>query len=388
MNVKNFKGDKVIWMVVFALSLISIIAVYSTTGTLAYKYQEGNTEYYLFKHLVILILAIGLMYFAHRIKYTFYSRLSQIALILAIPLLVFTMFFGTNIHDANRWYTIFNISFQPSDFAKLALIMFLARLLAKKQDEIKEFRQAFVPIILPVIIVCILILPSNFSTAAILFTTCLILMFLGRVNMKYILSLMGIGVVIMAIFIALIFKYPEVGRFGTWKQRIESYVNPDNEDHYQSDQSKIAIANGGVFGKLPGNATQKNFLPHPYSDFIFAIIIESFGLVGGIVVNLLYLILLYRTIRISLRCQRNFGTFLALGLGISIVFQAMINMAVAVSLLPVTGQTLPLISMGGTSMWFTFISIGIILSVSRDIESGEEYTEADDTELNEEYVTT
>ncbi len=365
---KSFQGDRVIWVVVFILSIISIVAVYSTTGTLAYKYQGGNTEYYLFKHVVVLLLALGLMYIAHRIKYTYYSRISQIALIIAVPLLALTLVFGTTIHDASRWYKIMNVSFQPSDFAKLALIMFLARLLTKKQDAIKDFRSAFVPIILPVIVTCGLILPSNFSTSAILFITCLVLMFLGRVNIRYILSLIGIGSVVLFVFFVIVYRNPDVGRFGTWKQRIESYINPQSEDHYQIDQAKIAIANGGILGKLPGNSTQKNFLPHPYSDFIFAIIIESFGLVGGIVVVLLYLILFYRTIRIALRCQRSFGSFLALGLGFSIVFQAMINMAVAVNLVPVTGQTLPLISMGGTSMWFTFISLGVIVSVSRDLE--------------------
>jgi cell division protein FtsW len=380
---RNFKGDKVIWVVVFILSIISIIAVYSTTGTLAYKYQGGNTEYYLFKHVVIILLAMGLMFFAHRVKYTYYSRISQIALIIAVPLLFLTLFFGKSIHDANRWYMIMNFSFQPSDFAKLALIMFLARLLTKKQDAIKDFRSAFVPIILPVIVICALILPANFSTAAILFVTCIVLMFLGRVNIRYILALIGIGSMVLVIFFVIVYRNPEVGRFGTWKARIEGFINPQGEDHYQSDQAKIAIANGGVLGKGPGNSTQKNFLPHPYSDFIFAIIIESFGLVGGIVVLLLYLILFYRTIRIAIRCQRSFGSFLALGLGFSIVFQAMINMAVAVSLLPVTGQTLPLISMGGTSMWFTFIALGVIVSVSRDLEME---PEEEEEEISKDYV--
>lgn len=380
---KNFQGDKVIWVVVFLLSIISVIAVYTTTGTLAYKYRGGNTEYYLFKHVIVLLMAMGLMFFAHRIKYTYFSRFSQIALFIAVPVLVLTIFFGTSIHDANRWYTIFNFSFQPSDFAKLTLIMFIARLLTKKQGEIKTFRAAFVPVILPVVVVCALILPSNFSTAAILFFTCLILMFLGRINIRYILATIGISGVILTLFFMVVYKNPEIGRFGTWKNRIESYINPESEDHYQADQAKIAIANGGIIGKMPGNSTQKNFLPHPYSDFIYAIIIESFGLIGGIVVLLLYLILFYRTIRVAVKCHRSFGAFLVLGLGFSIVFQAIINMAVAVSLLPVTGQTLPLISMGGTSLWFTFISIGIILSVSRDLESREEET---DEEVNNEYA--
>jgi len=368
---KTIQGDRVIWAVVIVLSIFSIIAVYSSTGTLAYKYRSGHTEYYLFKHAGILILGFGLMYLVHRIKYTYFSRISQIALFIAIPLLAYTLFFGTIIHDASRWYTlpVINISFQPSDFAKLALIIFIARLLTLKQEDIKDFKSAFVPIILPIVVVCLLIFPANLSTAVMLFLTCLILMFIGRVNFKYILSLIALGAVSASLFIMVIYKYPEVGRFGTWKARIEAFIKARIEEAYHVEQSKIAIATGGLLGVMPGNSDQKNFLPHPYSDFIYAIIIEEFGLVGGILILLMYLILLHRAVRIVIKCPKHFGAFLTIGLSLSLVFQALINMAVAVNLIPVTGQTLPLVSMGGTSLWFTSIAIGIILSVSRDIEN-------------------
>jgi len=379
--IKTIKGDKVIWAVVILLSIFSIIAVYSSTGTLAYKFRAGNTEYYLFKHFGILILGFLLMYLVHRIKYTYFSRISQIALFIAIPLLAYTLLFGTRIHEASRWYTlpVINISFQPSDFAKLALIIFIARLLTLKQDEIKDFKSAFIPIMLPILIVCALIFPANFSTAAMLFTTCLILMFIGRINYKYILALIVLGIVSLSIFILVIYEFPDVGRFGTWRNRIENYRHGDSESNYQVEQAKIAIAKGGILGVMPGNSEQKNFLPHPYSDFIYAIIIEEFGLIGGIFILLLYLILLHRSVRIVIKCPKHFGAFLTIGLSLSLVFQAFINMAVAVNLVPVTGQTLPLISMGGTSLWFTSIAIGIILSVSRDIENN--------IEMQEEYAT-
>jgi cell division protein FtsW len=370
---KIIKGDKVIWLIVIFLSVFSVLAVYSSTGTLAYKYQGGNTSYYLLKHFMILVFGFVLMYVAHSIKYTYYSRISQIALIISIPLLIYTLFSGTNINQANRWLTlpIINLTFQSSDFAKLALIMYVARLLTKKQDQIKDFRSAFIPIMLPIIVICALILPANFSTAAILFTTCLILLFIGRVNLKYVFSLVGIGVVFLGIFLLILYNSPNQGRFGTWKNRIENYFskNDSSDGNYQVEQSKIAIATGGILGKFPGNSTQRNFIPHPYSDFIFAIIIEEYGLLGGIVIVLLYMMLLFRSFRIVTKSPGTFSAFLTFGLSFSLVFQAMINMGVAVNIFPVTGQSLPLISMGGTSIWFTSLAIGIILSVSKEVES-------------------
>ncbi len=367
---KYFRGDRTIWMIVFFLSLFSLVAVYSSTGTLAYRYKSGNTEYYLMKHLFILVFGIGLMYAAHLVKYTYYSRMSQIALLLAIPLLALTLIMGTNLNEASRWLTLpgINLSFQTSDLAKLALIMFVARMLSRKQENIKDFKTAFIPIMVPVIIVCGLILPANFSTAAVLFATCCALMFIGRINMKYILIMGLIGVVCVSIFIGIALLSKSSGRVGTWIARIENFVKGDDQGNYQTQQAKIAIATGGLVGKFPGHSTQKNFLPHPYSDFIYAIIIEEEGSLGGIFIIFLYILLFLRVIRFLKHSPMAFGTLLAVGCTFSLVFQAMINMAVAVNLFPVTGQPLPMLSMGGTSIWFTSIAIGIVLSVSRQVE--------------------
>ncbi len=367
---KYIKGDRVIWAVVLLLAICSILVVYSSIVTLAYKYQGGNTEFFLFKHSIILGVGFMLMYFAHKVNYRYYSRISQIALILAIPLLGFTLLTGQSINEASRWLVIpvINQTFQTSDLAKLALIMFLARMLSKRQDNIKDFNQAFVPIMIPVLLVCGLILPANFSTAAMLFVTSLVVMFIGRINLAYIISLISIGVVCFVIFIAVVMNSENTGRVGTWKSRIEHFVEGDSEGNYQVEQSKVAIATGGIIGKGPGGSTQRNFLPHPYSDFIFAIVIEEYGIVGGFIILLLYLILLYRGIIIARGAPQTFGSLLAIGLSFSLVFQAMINMAVAVNLFPVTGQPLPMVSMGGTSIWFTCLAIGIILSVSRQTE--------------------
>lgn len=366
----KIKGDKIIWLVVIILSVFSLLAVYSSTGTLAYKYQGGNTEYYMIKHFIILVLGLFLMYLAHLVKYTYFSRIFQIALWIAVPLLLLTLFVGLNLNEARRVLPLpFGLTFQTSDLAKLTLIMYLARELTKRQEVIKDFKSAFLPIVIPVLIVCFLILPANFSTAAILFTTSLVLMFIGRVSLRHIFSMIGIGIVIMFFMVLIAKSYPGLlPRVGTWISRVENFREPDAEENYQVEQAKIAIASGGIVGKMPGNSEQRNFLPHPYSDFIFAIIIEEYGLIGGLLVVFLYLILLFRAVKIVAKVPRNFGAFLTIGVAFSLVFQAMINMAVAVNLLPVTGQTLPFISMGGTSIWFTSISIGIILSVSKEVE--------------------
>jgi len=362
------KGDKIVWLVVLLLAILSILTVYSSIVTLAYKYKDGDTIYYLMKHLFILVVGFGLMLGAHNLNYKYYSRISQLAIFISVPLLAITLIFGANINDASRWLVIpvINQTFQTSDLAKLALIMYLARLLYKKQDNIQDFKSAFLPIMVPVLLVCGLILPANFSTAAMLFTTCLIIMFIGRVNIKYILSLIGIGITSLILLLAIASAKPDLlPRMGTWAKRIESFSAGGTDGNYQADQAKIAIASAYPFGKGPGGSTQRNFLPHPYSDFIYAIVIEEYGLAGGVGVIILYLILFYRGIKIAQKAEKSFGTFLAVGLSFSLVFQAMINMAVAVNLFPVTGQPLPLVSMGGTSIWFTCLAIGIILSVSR-----------------------
>ncbi|MDK2978383.1 MAG: cell division protein FtsW [Bacteroidales bacterium] len=367
---KYFKGDRVIWGVIFALSMFSLLAVYSSTGTLAYKYQGGNTAYYILKHFVLLMVGLGIIYITHLIPYKFYSKLSQLFLYLAIFLLAITLIMGTSLNQATRWLTLpgVGLTIQTSDFAKLALIMYIARVLSMRQHKIDDFNGIVVSLIIPILAVCGLIMPANFSTAVILFVSSFILMFIGRVKMKYLMLVAGIGVFIITLLIASIAFTGSQGRVGTWQNRIESFVSGDSEDNYQVEQSKIAIATGGFFGKGPGNSTQRNFLPHPYSDFIYAIIIEEYGFVGGVIVLILYLFLLYRAGVIVRKSNRTFAAFLAIGLTISLTFQAMINMGVAVHLFPVTGQTLPLVSMGGSSILFTSVGLGIILSVSRGVE--------------------
>ena len=367
---KHIKGDRGIWVIVILLSCISILAVYSSTGSLAFRYQHGNTEYYLLKHFFIIVSGLFILYLFHKIKYTYYSRFAQLLFYISIPLLLITLISGTNINEASRWLTIpgIGISFQSSDVAKLALISYVARLLAIKQSEISDLNKGFIPLIIPVSIITILIFPANLSTAILIFGTCIVLMYVGRTPTKYILATAGIVIFILVIGFFILKQMPGGGRTSTWVSRIENFKSGDEQGDYQAMQAKIAIANGGVFGKMPGNSTQRNFLPHPYSDFIYALIVEEFGLVGGIVVLMFYLILLYRGIRVAARAPGAFGAFLAIGLTFLIVFQALINMGVAVGLLPVTGQPLPLVSMGGTSIWFTCISIGIILSVSRSNE--------------------
>ncbi|MFN8153937.1 MAG: FtsW/RodA/SpoVE family cell cycle protein [Bacteroidia bacterium] len=368
-----FKGDRTIWLIVILLSIVSILAVYSSTGTLAYKYQSGNTEYYLFKHGIIMILGFALMYAGHFVKYTFYARIANLGIIVAVPLLMLTLLMGSNINEASRWLTlpIIGLSFQTSDFAKVALILYVARALSKKQDNIKDFRSAFVPIIIPVGLVCGLILPANFSTSAVLFTTSVILMFIGRISVKYIAYMIGMAVTVFALFLMIAYVAGYDGRISTWKARIENFSKGDAEGNYQVEQAKIAVATGGVIGKGPGHSEQRNFLPHPYSDFIFAIIIEEYGLLGGTFVLFLYLLLFYRALQIVKRTERAFAALITVGCAFSLVFQALINMAVAVNLFPVTGQPLPMLSMGGTSIWFTSAALGIILSVSSEIDKTE-----------------
>jgi cell division protein FtsW len=366
---KYIKGDKVIWTVVLLLSLLSILVVYSSVVALAYRYKGGDTASYLIKHIFIVASGIFLMYLIHKVKYSYFSRISQIAIFVAAPLLLYTLLKGVSAGEASRWLAIpgTSLTFQTSDFAKLALITYVARMLSLKQDTIKDFKLAFLPIVIPAVIICALILPANFSTAALLFLTCMVLMFIGRINWKHLLMLVGAGVVFGALLIYLIWNHPDLFKRGdTWKARIENFINGDSESNFQAEQAKIAIATGGVLGKGPGNSTQRNFLPQAASDFIYAILTEEWGSIVAISIVFLYVVLLFRGIRIAIKSERTFGSLLAIGLSMSLVFQAMINMAVAVNLFPVTGQPLPLISMGGTSIWFTSIAIGIILSISRE----------------------
>lgn len=372
---KYIKGDKVIWTVVLLLSLLSILVVYSSVIALAYRYKGGDTSSYLMKHVFIVGSGILLMYFIHKVKYSYFSRISQLAIFVAAPLLLYTLVVGVSAGGASRWLPIpgTSLTFQTSDFAKLALITYVARMLSIKQNQIKDFKTAFLPIVIPVGVICTLILPANFSTAALLFMTCFVLMFIGRMNAKHLLLLLGSGLVVGGIIIVLIFNFPDaIPRGRTWKARIENFVQGDSESNFQAEQAKIAIATGGFIGQGPGNSIQRNFLPQASSDFIFAILIEEWGLVTAVVIVFLYLILLFRGVRLAIKTERTFGSLLAIGLTFSLVFQAMVNMAVAVNLFPVTGQPLPLVSMGGTSIWFTSIALGMILSVSRESEAENE----------------
>ncbi|MEQ9187056.1 MAG: FtsW/RodA/SpoVE family cell cycle protein [Cryomorphaceae bacterium] len=372
---KYIKGDRAIWLIMLLLSVFSLLLVYSSIVTLAYRHHDGNTLYYLFRHGFILVCGLGLMFLAHKVKFTYYSKIAQLALYVSIPLLLITLLMGTSINSANRWLTIpvINQTFQTSDLAKVALIMFVARFLAIRQDEIRDFKRGFLPLLVPIFIVCGLILPADLSTAALLFVNCLVLMFIGRVQLKHI----GLLIVSGAIALTMVYMTGKAmpgtfSRLDTWVSRVETFVSPDAANinqNYQSDQSKIAIATGGVIGKMPGKSTQRNFLPHPYSDFIYSIVLEEYGLIGGFVTLMLYLMLLFRSIKIGMNCSRTFGSLLAIGIGFSLVFQAMVNMAVAVNLVPVTGQPLPMVSMGGTSIWFTCFAVGIILSVSAGVDS-------------------
>ena len=379
----KIKGDRYIWLVVFLLSVFSILAVYSSTETLAYRSAGGNTEYYLVKHSTILLFGIFLMYLSHLIPYKYYSRIAQILLWLSVPALIYTMFSGSEVNDASRWITlpVINLTFQTSDLARFALIMYTARVLSKKQEKVDSFKEAFIPVILPIAIICALILPDNLSTASVLFFTCIVLMFIGRVNFKYIMLTVGAGIILLSVVIGLSYLMPDVGRLGTWNSRVESFIHGGSDDSdYQVVQSKIAIAKGMVFGVGPGNSTQKDFLPYPYADFIYSTIIEEYGMIGGIIIIFLYLVLLYRCIKIVSKAPSSFGAFLAVGLGLCLCIQAFVNMGVAVHLLPTTGLTLPLVSMGGTSLWFSSLSLGIILSVSREIEMAEEKEKEEEEE--------
>jgi cell division protein FtsW len=366
------------WFVIIILSAFGVLAVYSSTGTLAFTQYGGNTEAKLFKHVAILLFGLFFMYMCHLVDFRYYSRISLLLVIVCVPLLIYTLIWGVDLNDAKRWINlpIINQTFQTSDLAKLALIMFIARQLSRAQEDIKDFKKAFLPILLWVVLICSLIAPANLSTAAVLFATSLLLMFIGRISLKYIFMLIGAGLVALSILILLAVTFPKmITRFETWKHRIETFTDNDEGGSYQNQQAKIAIATGGIIGKGPGNSTQRNFLPHPYSDFIFAIIVEEYGLLGGSTIILLYLIFLFRCIRIVIKSPRAYGALLAAGLAFSLVIQAFINMGVAVNVFPVTGLPLPLISMGGTSILFNSIAFGIILSVSRSVEEQEEQTQ-------------
>jgi cell division protein FtsW len=386
--VANTKGDRVIWATVVILTIASLLLVYSSTGSLAYR-MSRSTESYMFKQLGLILGGWVLIYFFHRANYTFYSRVAVICFFLSIPLLIYTLFFGVQLNEGSRWIRlpVLNMTFQTSDLAKLALFMFMSRMLSRKQGVIKSFTKGFLPIILPVVIICGLIAPANLSTALLIFGTSMILMFIGRVRVRHLMLVVGIAMIPLLFLISLAVthynkethksdKLPAAfnsGRIPTWVGRIQTFMygekEQDNEKMYQNNQANIAIANGGLLGRGPGNSVQRNFLPHCYSDFIYALIIEEYGLLGGACMLFIYLLFLFRCIRLYRKCPFAFGAFLALALSFTLVIQAIANMGVNVSLLPNTGVTLPLVSMGGSSFLFTCVAIGIILSVARNVEN-------------------
>lgn len=358
---KNLKGDPVIWTVVFCFAILSVLVVYSATGSLAYKMMDGNTEHYLIKHSILVMLSLVAMWVAHKIDYRYYAKISRLALWISIPLLLFAWQFGTSINEASRWITIpvINQAFQPSDLAKLALITHLAYMLSRRQQNITDLKNTLLPMLLWSGVICGLIGLTNVSTAALLFATCMLIMFIGRVPIRYLL-LISLLIGCVAGTIAL-----TMGQRGqTAINRVESFLKKE-EIPFQAEQSFIAVATGGITGKGPGQSDQRNFLPHSYSDFIYSIIIEEYGLIGGLVVLVLYLILLYRGMKAAATSGKAFGGLLSAGLSFALVVQAMVNMGVAVGLGPITGLPLPFISMGGTSLLFSGVSIGIILSVSK-----------------------
>ncbi len=397
---KYFKGDLVIWVLILVLAASSMLTVYSATGTLAYKKMGGNTSYYLFRQLAFLIGAMGVTYIVQNINYTIYFSLSRLMILIALPLLVFTATKGVSLNQASRWITIpgIGLSFQTSDVAKLALVMFITRLLSTKQNSEEEERRNFKKMIGWTIVICGLIGLDNFSTAAILFAICVVLMFIGRVKISYLLKILGVGIVAFVLFL-FVAQYLPKSRVSTWKSRIESFLDEDNSKNFQANCAKTAIVNGGIKGLGPGNSIQRNVLPHPYSDFIYAIIIEEYGLVGGLIIMLIYLTIFYRVIAKIKHCRKTYPALLAIGLMLIIISQAMINMAVAVNLFPVTGQTLPFVSMGGTSIIMSGVIMGIIFNILQSVNDDrkkqpeaetqtKKQTVVENTQSNDTYVDT
>ena len=371
--VNNIKGDKYIWYIIAMLSAVSLLLVYSSTRSLAYRDAHGNTEYYLLRHGFMLGFGLFITYIVHQIDHSYFSRIAQMMLLLSVPLLLYTKFFGVRINDASRWVRIpvVGLTFQSSDFAKLALIMYTSRMLSKKQGVIKDIKEVVIHIMMPIVLICGLIMIDNFSSAGILFATCIVVLFIGRVSSKFIFAIIGGGALVAGLIVAFSwFFIKDHGRADVWLGRVTSWQHPDinSDEFYQQKQAYIAIAKGGLFRLAPGSSTQCNFLPDAFSDFIYATLIEEYGLLGGAFILFLYLFFMWRIIVLVKNSPRAFGALMAVGLGVSMVLQAVIHMGVNVHLLPNTGITLPLISWGGTSIWFNAFALGIILSVSRHIE--------------------
>ncbi len=366
----ELKGDRVIWAIVAILALFSILAVYSSSSMVAFQKRSGNTEFYLLKQVFILAIGLTFTYIAHLVHYKRYSMWAPYMFAAIVPLLALTLAIGPSINGASRWLIVpgIGLSFQTSDLAKIALITYIARSITAKQDNITDFQNAFVPIIVPIILVCMLIAPSDLSTAMIIFATCLMMMFVGRVAVQYIFLLIFCGLVSFAGLIVVDRVKPGMIRTETWVSRARDFIQ--NEDGQpQTQLAKMAIAKGGLFGNGPGNSMQKNFLPMAYTDYVYAVIIEEYGLLGGILVLGLYVLLFFRVVRLVTKSPKTFPAMLAMGLCLILTIQALANMAVSVHLVPVTGLPMPMVSMGGTSLLFSCISLGMILSVSKFIET-------------------
>lgn len=374
--IKKIQGDKVIWMVALFLSILSLLAVYSSISSLAYKANDNSFKF-LVKHLFMLVMGLLAMFTVHRMQFKYFSRISQVMIWVAGFMLLFTLVFGVNINDARRWINIpfVNMTFQTSDFAKIILIIYVARLLNANRTFLHDFRKGVIPILIPIAAICGLILPADFSTAVLLFLVCFVLMAVGGVPLRHMMKIVGAGVAVLVLIVLIGKASPGTfTRLDTWISRVENFTNDDSSGNYQIDLAQVAIYQGGLLPSGPGSGSSRNYLPHPYSDMIYAFIIEEYGAIfGGLGVLMLYLIFMYRSIRTANRCPKHFGGLMAMGLASLLVLQALINMAVAVNLIPTTGQPLPLVSMGGTSIIFTCISIGIILSVSRSVYNEEEW---------------
>jgi cell division protein FtsW len=388
----QIKGDRAIWAIATLLAIFSFLPVYSAASNLAYTGGTGNTFSFFVKHFMHLFLGFAIMYGIHKVPYKYFRGLSMIMIPIVFVLLLVTMLQGTTIEGANasRWIQIpiVNMSFQTSTLAAVVLMVYVARYLSKVRDKDISFKDTVLPLWAPVFLILILILPANFSTTAIIFTMIMMLAFIGGYPLKYLLIIVGTGLAALTMFILVAKAFPDAmpNRIDTWMSRIENFSNgEDTEADYQIEKAKIAIASGGIQGVGPGKSVQKNFLPQSSSDFIFAIIIEEYGLIGGLFLLILYSWLLFRIVIVSQKSDTIFGKLLVLGVGLPIVFQALINMAVAVELFPVTGQTLPLISSGGTSIWMTCLAIGIILSVSarrQELKDKDDDEEDADNPLN------
>lgn len=384
---RHIKGDKSIWAVVTVLAIFSFMPIYSASTNLVYVVGNGSTFGHLIKHIVLLITGFAVIYGVHKIPYRYFSGGSLLMIPVVIILLLFTLFQGTTIGGANasRWIRIpfVGIGFQTSTLAGLVLMVYVARYLAKNKEKVITFKESFLQLWLPVGAVLILILPANFSTTAMIFFMILLVSFIGGYPLKYIGLILSIGLILFTFFILMAKAFPEAmpNRVNTWKNRIENFSEPNAEEDYQVEKAKIAIATGGLVGKGPGKSVQKNFLPQSSSDFIYAIIVEEYGIAGAIIVVFIYFLLLFRILITAKKANTIFATLLVIGVGVPIVFQALINMAVAVNILPVTGQTLPLISSGGTSIWMTCFALGMILSVSASKNETED-TILDDNPLD------